>query len=76
MSPNSSRWAHAKLPAVGSFAWQKGYAAFTVSPSQAEAARCYIQNQAVHHQLRTFEGELRALLDAHSVDYDERYLLG
>jgi len=36
--------------------------------------RHYIRNQAVHHQQRGFVEELKVLLDAHGIEYDERYL--
>jgi len=50
LKANSSRWLHAEFPAMRGFAWQEGYAAFTVSPSQFETVRRYVQNQAAHHQ--------------------------
>jgi hypothetical protein len=45
-----------------------------VSPSQFETVRRYVQNQAAHHQQRGFVEELKALLDAHGIEYDQRYL--
>ena len=74
LKANSSRWIHAEFPTMGAFAWQEGYAAFTVSPSQFETVRQYIRNQAVHHHQRGFVEELKVLLDAHGIEYDERYL--
>ena len=71
---NSSRWVHAEFPSQRSFAWQEGYAAFTVSPSQLETVSSYIQNQAAHHRQRGFVEELQALLEAHGIEYDERHL--
>ena len=76
LKANSSRWLHAEFPTMGAFAWQEGYTAFTVSPSQSEAVQQYIRNQPSHHQHRDFVEELRALLDAHGIEYDERYLAG
>jgi hypothetical protein len=54
--------------------WQEGYAAFTVSPSQFETVRRYVRNQAAHHHQRGLVEELKALLEAHGVEYDQRYL--
>ena len=52
LKANSSRW----LGEHGiDFAWQEGYAAFSVSASQLNAVREYIQNQRAHHQRRNFE---------------------
>src|SRR5947209_16963766 len=38
---NSSRWVKARVPA---FAWQRGYAAFSVSASSVPAAVAYIED--------------------------------
>jgi putative transposase len=57
------------------FAWQEGYAAFTVSPSATGAVRRYIANQELHHGKHSFVEELRELLGKAGVDYEERYLL-
>ena len=71
---NSSGWIHRTLPELRSFAWQGGYGAFTVSQSQAERVRRYIEGQEEHHRKYTFKEELVALLKAHGIEYDERYL--
>ncbi len=76
LKANSSRWLHAEFPAMHGFAWQEGYAAFTVSPSQFDTVRQYVRNQAAHHRQRGFVEELRVLLEAHGIEYDERHLLG
>lgn len=73
---NSSKWIHETISDMQSFAWQEGYSAFTVSESQVDAVRRYIANQEEHHRGRSFGEELVALLAAHSVEYDARYLLG
>jgi REP element-mobilizing transposase RayT len=52
----SSAWVHEDV-GVRSFAWQEGYGAFTVSPSQLENVRAYIQQQEEHHRTRTFREE-------------------
>jgi putative transposase len=57
------------------FAWQEGYAAFTVSPSPIEGVRIYIANQAAHHGRDSFADELRDLLEKAGVEYEEKYLL-
>lgn len=56
------------------FAWQDGYAAFTVSASARDRVRKYIQDQEKHHAKRDYVSELRELLEKHGVAYDERYL--
>jgi putative transposase len=71
---NTSKWLN-ELPEIKSrFAWQKGYGAFTVSHSQIEIVRSYIQNQREHHKTRTFEEEFIELLRRHEIDFDRKYL--
>ena len=41
----SSKWVHEKPNPIPDFAWQEGYAAFSVSPSREAAVRRYILNQ-------------------------------
>jgi REP element-mobilizing transposase RayT len=56
------------------FAWQEGYGAFTVSASQRERVREYIEGQEEHHRKRTFEEEYVELLKRSGVKYEEGYL--
>ena len=58
------------------FDWQQGYGAFSVSQSQLASVKRYIANQKEHHKKRNFEEEFIALLKAHKVDYDPRYVFG
>ncbi len=71
----SSAWIHETFPALRGFAWQEGYSVFSVSKSQEPAVKVYIANQAAHHAREDFKSELLRLLDAHGVEYDERYVL-
>ena len=71
---NSSGWIHREFRQRRSFAWQRGYGAFTVSQSQVDSVRRYIANQKVHHQKVSFQEEFIALLKAHGIEYDERYI--
>ena len=70
----SSKWIKTKGAAYKSFAWQGGYAAFSIGQSGADALRRYIANQKAHHKKRDFKAELRALLRKYEVEYDERYV--
>ena len=69
----SSGWVHTELH-VPHFAWQEGYGAFTVSPSQREPVRRYIQQQEEHHRTRTFREEYLELLRRSEVEFDERFV--
>ncbi len=61
---NSSKW----MSENGHwFSWQEGYAAFSVSASNLAAVCEYIRTQEEHHQGRTFEKELEALLLKHGI---------
>jgi REP element-mobilizing transposase RayT len=56
------------------FAWQGGYADFSVSRSNLEQAKRYIANQPAHHRKMSFQDELRVLLHKHHVEWDEKYI--
>ena len=68
----SSKWM--KQQGVLHFAWQAGYAAFSVSESQKAAVIRYIEQQAEHHKRHSFQEEVRTFLARHGVAYDERYV--
>ncbi|MFL6193704.1 MAG: IS200/IS605 family transposase [Thermoanaerobaculia bacterium] len=70
----SSKWVHEQAGLPRDFAWQLGYAAFSVSESKEATVRTYIQNQEKHHRRSTFQEELIALLGKHQVDYNPVYL--
>ncbi len=71
---NSSKWINEKKFNQIRFAWQRGYAAFTVSESVWMEVSRYIENQEEHHKNMTFKEELILLLKKHHVEYDEKYL--
>jgi putative transposase len=71
---NSSKWINENDKAPRRFQWQEGYAAFTVSESQAPHVREYIRNQEEHHQKTSFQEEFIAILEKHGVSYDPRYI--
>lgn len=70
----SSKWIKSLHPRYLGFFWQRGYAAFSVSPSQLDALLKYVEAQKEHHRTRTFQEEYRELLVRHGVDFDERYV--
>ena len=76
LKSNTSGWVHDTLPEMSDFAWQEGYAAFSVSPSVMPNVKRYIEGQAEHHKTVSFEDELIALLKKHGIEYDERYVFG
>jgi REP element-mobilizing transposase RayT len=70
---DSSLWVHDEL-AQRDFAWQTGYAAFSVSKSSLEDVRTYIANQEEHHRHVSFQDEYLAFLKRHEIDYDPRFV--
>ena len=69
----SSTWVHEEV-GLRSFAWQEGYAAFTVSATSREAVRSYIANQEEHHRVKSFREELVEMLNKAGIEYDPKYL--
>jgi hypothetical protein len=70
----ASKWMNQLPNQMNRFEWQKGYSAFTVSYSQMEPTRRYIQNQREHHRTKTFEQEYVQLLKLHNIYFEQRYL--
>jgi len=59
---------------LSEFAWQGGYACFSVSVSNLDAVERYITGQKEHHQKITFQDELRIILKKHGEMWNEKYL--
>ena len=72
---NSSRWLKSLDERYHSFAWQAGYAAFSVSQSVVDKTIEYVSHQKQHHQKTTFQEEYLNFLKLYQIDYDERYVL-
>lgn len=68
LKANSSRW----MGEHGiNFEWQRGYAAFTVSPSSVASGKTYGLNQERHHRIGPFEEELLGLLRRAKIAHNE-----
>ncbi len=67
----ASAWCREKVPR---FAWQDGYAAFTVGPNALDGVRHYIAHQEEHHRTKSFREELVELLEKAGIEYDPNYL--
>ena len=73
LKANSSRW----LREHGlDFTWQEGYGAFSVSSSNKDAVRNYIEHQAEHHQKRSYESEFEVMLRKRRIAFDPREVFG
>ena len=56
------------------FAWQEGYAAFTIGAPSRNDVQDYIRDQEVRHRKRTFRQELIIYLEKAGVVFDVKYL--
>jgi len=70
----SSSWVNERNKTATPFAWQAGYAMFSVSQSNVSAVRKYIRTQTEHHKKQSFQDELREWLIRYEEDFDEQYL--
>lgn len=74
LKTESSVWIRTKGGDLRGYEWQKGYGAFSISPSHVDRVREYIEDQARHHQQESFQDEYRRLLKKYGADLDERYV--
>jgi putative transposase len=74
MKKTSSKWIKALEPKYRGFYWQRGYGAFSVSPSQLQAVLEYVESQEEHHRTRSFQEEYRDFLGKYGIEFDERYV--
>jgi putative transposase len=74
LKAHSSKWIKRANERYNNFYWQDGYGAFSVSPSELEAVKHYIEKQHEHHKSRTFQEEFREILRIHNIDFDERFV--
>lgn len=70
----SSKWVHAEIKASG-FAWQDGYACFSVNYRSIEVVRAYIRNQEAHHRRKGSRQEYLELLREHKLKFEEQYIV-
>jgi putative transposase len=71
---SSSKWIKLQAKELARFEWQKGYGAFSISPSHVDPLIVYIKNQEAHHRKISFQDEFRRILKKYRVEYDEKYV--
>jgi len=71
---DSSKWVKSEMPQLAEFHWQRGYGAFSVSPSHVDALKQYVANQVPHHRHETFQEEFRRVCRKYGIEIDERYV--
>jgi putative transposase len=74
LKSSSSKWIKTQSPDQRDFAWQRGYACFSVGPSDLDALCKYIESQEEHHRARTFQDEYRMFLKKYGVEHKEAYM--
>jgi REP element-mobilizing transposase RayT len=74
VNKGSSKWIKTQGKSLEYFYWQRGYGAFSVSQSNVDAVRKYIETQVEHHQSLSFQDEFCELLRGHRMEFDERYM--
>ncbi len=74
LKSNSHKFVEKAGGILTKFEWQKGYSCFSVSASMLERVEAYINTQDQHHRIVSYQDEVRALLKAHGVEWDERYV--
>ena len=62
---NTSHWINEHDIIKEKFAWQTGYAAYSVSESQLSRVHNYIANQKQHHKKKTFAEEYEEFIKLH-----------
>jgi len=71
---NSSRWVNENRRLMGRFAWQKGYGATSVSPSQITRVAAYVGRQEEHHRTMTYKEEFELFLKRSGIAFEAQYL--
>lgn len=67
---STSHWINEQNIISEKFAWQTGYAAYSVSESQLEKIFQYIRNQKAHHAKATFQTEYDEFIKLHGLQND------
>jgi len=71
LKAGSSKWLKESYGELKGFAWQEGYAAFSVSLSQRDRTVDYILRQPEHHKRITFAEEYSKFLRVHGIVEEE-----
>lgn len=71
---NSSRWIKTLDSRYANFAWQGGYAAFSISQSVVEKTIEYVSKQEEHHRQMSFNDEYIHFLELYKINYNEKYV--
>ena len=70
----TSKWIKKQGPEFHDFHWQAGYGIFSVSESNLDQVKRYIDRQEEHHRRMSFQDEFRVLCRRYGIEIDERYV--
>lgn len=70
----SSKWIKDRESTCHHFAWQRGYAVFSLGFSQLDTLIHYIDHQMEHHQRLSFKEELIATLKKYQIPFKPEYM--
>jgi len=74
LKTETSKWAKKTPDGNSNFTWQRGYGAFSVSPSNLDQVLDYVERQEYHHKQKSFQDEFRELCRKNGIQIDERYV--
>jgi putative transposase len=72
LKKSAGDWLRERIPR---FRWQRGFAAFSVSPDRVRSVQRYVQRQEQHHARRPFKEELEELCSELGINIDDLGLL-
>ena len=70
----SSKWVNETGYLKNRFEWQGGFGCFTYSEREIERIFRYIENQEEYHKKISFREEYLAMLIAHNIEFDPKFL--
>jgi putative transposase len=73
LKKSSSKWIHEEIE-QDKFAWQEGYAVFSISADIRARVRNYIAHQHEHHRVKSYREEWIEMLNRAGVEFDPKYL--
>ena len=71
---SSNAWIKENRFTKFSFAWQKGYGAFTHARSQLDTVVKYVLNQEEHHKKQNFRDEYLEMLRKNDIEFNKEYV--
>ncbi len=66
---SSSHWINKERIVNSKFNWARGYGVFSVSQSNLEKVIRYIENQEVHHKIKSFTEEYQEFVEKYGMKY-------